>query len=211
MSKRGRLRVFDRFEPSKTALLVIDMQNFYVDHLDSAQEIVPNINRLADTFRDRGAQVIWVSMTTGRDGESLWPLYHESFHQEENAIRHRDGLTEGTAGHALWPSLSTDASDLYVSKTRFSPFSAGSSNLVELLENSGIENVVVCGVATNFCCETTVRDAMMLDYRTAIVSDGTSARHIADHLASLSVVFQNFGDVLTTDELLTSLVVDGHR
>ena len=62
IEKRGKLNVFDRFEPEKSALLVIDMQNFFVDGCEPAASIVPNINKLADGMRARGVPVIWIQM-----------------------------------------------------------------------------------------------------------------------------------------------------
>ena len=62
MAKRGKLEVFDSFEASKTAFLVVDMQNFYVAEVDTAISIVPNINRIAKVCREKGVPVIWVIM-----------------------------------------------------------------------------------------------------------------------------------------------------
>src|SRR5579875_4220327 len=79
MQKRGRLRVFDRFAPAETALVVIDMQRYYIGDRAAPLAIIPAINRLAAGFRAKGAAVAWVSMTAGEGGQSLWPLYHEYF------------------------------------------------------------------------------------------------------------------------------------
>jgi ureidoacrylate peracid hydrolase len=210
MKKRERLRVFDRFAPAETALLVIDMQRFYLEQMPAGKEIVPNVNRIADALRQLGGLVVWVTMTAGVDGESLWPLYHERFHAKAGAARHRDGLTAGAPGHELWPELDTRTDDLFVSKWRFSPFVPRSAeiDLDRELRDRGVENLIICGVATNFCCETTARDAMMLDYPTVVVSDGCAARHPEDHTAGLQTVFQSFGDVLSTREVLTTLLVE---
>ena len=58
MAKRGKLNVFERFDPGRTAFLVIDMQNFYVAEVDTAQSIVPNINKLAGVCREKKVPVI---------------------------------------------------------------------------------------------------------------------------------------------------------
>src|SRR5690348_260055 len=63
LAKRGRLAVFDRFDPKRTALLVVDMQNFYVGEIASVIGIIPNINRIAKELRARGGCVIWLGMT----------------------------------------------------------------------------------------------------------------------------------------------------
>ena len=90
MKKRGRRRVFDHFAPNESALVVIDMQDFYVRDVPTAVAIIPGINRLARAFRQRGGYVAWVKMVAGQDGKSLWPLYHDYFFTPENARKHRD-------------------------------------------------------------------------------------------------------------------------
>ncbi|HVV94530.1 MAG TPA: cysteine hydrolase [Hyphomicrobiales bacterium] len=207
MAKRGRLRVFDRFAAHETALVVIDMQKFYVGDVGPALAIIPNINRLAAAFRAKGAPVAWVQMTVGRDGESLWPLYHDFFFSKEGAARHRDNLTPGAEGHRLHPDLAAKPGDLVANKDRFSAFLPGHSELPDQLAARGIRNVVIAGMLTNFCCETSARDAMMLDYRVVMVSDANAARYAEDHSAGFTTLFQSFGDVRTTDEVIGELLV----
>ena len=208
MKKRGRLRVFDRFATRETALVVVDMQAFYVNDVPPAIAIIPNINRLAQAFRARGAAVAWVKMTAGEGGRSLWPVYHEYFFTAENAARHRDNLTEGTDGHRLHPNLDVSDADIVASKNRFSAFLPGHSELPEKLDARGIRNVVITGMLTNMCCETSARDAMMLDYRVIMVSDANAARYEEDHNIGFTTVYQSFGDVLSTDEVLDDLIVE---
>ena len=66
MAKRGRRHVFERFEPAETAMVVIDMQNFFVADVEMAVSVVPNINRLAGVVRERGGLVAWVSAGKSR-------------------------------------------------------------------------------------------------------------------------------------------------
>lgn len=206
MAKRGRLHVFEHFEPACTALLVIDMQNYYVAEVATARAIVPNINSLASTMRERGGIVAWVCMTAGRDGGSIWPLYHGSFFSEVKGCKHRDELSAGADGHKLYPSLDARPDDLHVYKTRFSPFIRGASDLDDRLRERGVRNLVIVGTATNFCCETAARDAMMLDYRVIMVSDANAARYDEDHAAGLTSVYQSFGDVRTTAEVIEDVL-----
>ena len=205
MKKRGRLRVFDAYESARTALVVIDMQRFYVTDVPPAVAIIPNINRLARVFRERGEHVAWVKMTAGRNGESLWPLYHDRFFTPANAARHRDNLTPGTPGHELHPDLEPMPGDIHAEKSRFSAFLPGKSDLPERLAARGVTNVAITGMPTNFCCETSARDAMMLDYHVAMVSDANAARYDEDHNIGFTTVFQSFGDVLSTDEMIDML------
>lgn len=207
MKKRGRLRVFERFEPRESALVVVDMQEFYVRDVPSAVAIIPNINRLARVFRQRGGHVAWVNMLAGEDGRSLWPLYHDYFFTPENARRHRDNLSRGHPGQALHADLEARLEDIHAEKQRFSAFIPKYSDLPEKLDARGIRNVAIVGMLTNFCCETSARDAMMLDYHVAMVSDANAARFEDDHNVGFQTVFQSFGDVVTVDELLDTMLL----
>jgi len=208
MAKRGKLSVFDRFEASRTALLVVDMQNFYVAEVDNAKAIVPNINRLAAAVRDAGGTVFWVVMTTTDEpgGRSRWPIYHDYFFTEQKARKHRDSLAKTAEGHEIYPQLEVQPGDQHVEKTRFSPFIAGSSDLDSRLKAFQVENLIVTGTATNMCSESTARDAMMLDYRVVMVMDANAARYDEDHLAGLTSFYQSFGDVKDTNQTIEMLV-----
>jgi ureidoacrylate peracid hydrolase len=77
----------------------------------------------------------------------------------------RQAFTPGDFGHALYPELDVAEGDLRVRKTRFSALIQGSSDLDALLRARGIDTLIVVGTATNVCCESTARDAMMLNYK----------------------------------------------
>jgi ureidoacrylate peracid hydrolase len=206
MAKRGRLNVFEHFDPKRTALLVVDMQNFYVGETASVVGIIPNINRIATAVRNAGGRVIWIGMSAGKNGLSDWLIYHDHFFTPEKASTHRDQLTPGNPGHAFHPALEIRDGDDIVYKRRFSPFIQGSSNLQDVLKSRNIDSLIVTGTLTNMCCETTARDAMMLDYKVVMVEDANGARYPEDHLAGLTSFFQSFGDVQTTDEVVTRLL-----
>jgi nicotinamidase-related amidase len=214
MEKRGRLVVFDRFEPAKTALLAIDMQRFYVGEIPSVVAIIPNINRIAARLRELGGLVVWLGMTAGEGGASRWHIYHDNFFTPAKGANHRDQLSPGHPGHEFHPDLDIRPGDPIVYKSRFSAFVQGASNILDVLRARGIENLIVTGTATNMCCESNARDAMMLDYRVVMVSDANGARYDDDHLAGLTSFYQSFGDVRTTneviDQLLPALVAPSH-
>lgn len=207
MKKRGRRRVFERFEPSESALVVVDMQEFYVRDVPTAVAIIPNINRLAQAFRERGGHVAWVKMVAGENGKSLWPLYHDYFFTPENGQRHRDNLSKGHPGQELRADLDVQPGDIQAEKQRFSAFIPKYSDLPQRLDEKGIRNVAIVGMLTNFCCETSARDAMMLDYHVAMVSDANAARFEDDHNVGFQTVYQSFGDVVTVDELLGEILL----
>ena len=111
-----------------------------------------------------------------------------------------------TRGTISTPALDIREGDPIVFKNRFSPFVAGASNLDELLRARGIDSLIVAGTATNMCCESAARDAMMLDYKVVMVSDANGARYPEDHMAGLTSFYQSFGDVRTTNEVIGDLL-----
>ena len=207
MAKRGRMEVFDEFEASKTAFLVIDMQNFYVAEVETCVSIVPNINRIAAACRAKGAPVFWVIMRCAEEegAPSQWQLYHDYFFTEAKGHNHLTKLSPGNAGYEIYPDLEVKDEDQIVTKKRFSPFVIGASDLHEKLQAQGIENLIVAGTATNMCSESTARDAMMLDYKVVMVEDANAARYDDDHLAGLTSFYQSFGDVRTTDDAISMI------
>lgn len=208
MAKRGRLHVFDHFDPAKTALVVIDMQNFFVADVASAQSICPNINRLAASLRAQGGHVAWVQMELADSAEapSKWSIYHDYFFTAAKRDAHKQGCVAGSAGVQVYKDLIVEPADIVTQKRRFSAFIQGSSDLHDRLQSMGIENLLIAGTVTNFCCETSARDAMMLDYRVVMVSDACAARYDEDHIVGLTSVWQSFGDVRTVDDCVQNLL-----
>jgi ureidoacrylate peracid hydrolase len=210
VAKRGRKFAFEDMEPSKTALIVVDMQNAFmlpgVAHAlcPMAETIVPNINRLAATVRATGGHVVWIKTTFKEDALESWSTYFEMVSPEQGKKRIA-ALTAGSKGHELWSALAVEPNDLIVEKNRFSAFIQGSSNPADVLRSRAIDTVLITGTVTNVCCESTARDAMMLNFRTVMVSDGNAAVTDEDHNASLCAFYLTFGDVMTTDAVIGSL------
>ena len=210
VDRRGREHVYDALDPARTALVVVDMQNAFmlpgVAHAlcPMAEKIVPNINRLAQAVRMTGGTVIWIKTTFKDDALKNWSTYFEMVRPEQGA-RRVAALTAGNKGHELWAALDVRADDLIVEKNRFSAFIQGSSNLAEVLRERGLDTVLITGTVTNVCCESTARDAMMLNFKTIMVTDGNAAVTDEDHNASLCAFYLTFGDVMPTDMLVTCL------
>jgi ureidoacrylate peracid hydrolase len=210
IARRGREHVYDNLNPRKTALVVVDMQNAFmlpgVAHslCPMAQEIVPNINRLAQAVRATGGAVVWIKTTFTDETVRSWSTYYEISRPEQNAKR-AEALAAGSKGHALWSGLDAQPTDLVVEKKRFSAFIQGSSNLAEVLRERGLDTILVTGTVTGVCCESTARDAMMLNFKTVMVSDGNAAMTDDDHNASLTSFYLTFGDVMSTDMLVECL------
>jgi len=210
IARRGREHIYEDLEPAKTALVVVDMQNAFmltgVAHAlcPMAEKIVPNINRLADAVRATGGTVVWIKTTFKDDALQNWSTYFEMVTPQLRAQRIA-ALTADSKGHELWASLDVRADDLIVEKNRFSAFIQGSSNLAETLRSRGLDTILVTGTVTNVCCESTARDAMMLNFKTIMVTDGNAAVTDEDHNASLAAFYLTFGDIMSTDVLVALL------
>ena len=114
-------------------------------------------------------------------------------------------MKQGQPGHELYADLQPSPLDLRLPKLRYSAFIQGSSNLHEELRRRDIHTVLVAGTATEVCCESTARDAMMLNYRTIMLSDGCAAFTPEAHAATLSNFMLYFGDVQSCEEVIDVL------
>jgi ureidoacrylate peracid hydrolase len=111
----------------------------------------------------------------------------------------------------VYPKLEALPTDLRVKKVKYSAFIAGSSDIDAQLKSRGIETLLITGTVTNVCCESTARDAMMLDYRVIMLSDGNASLTDEEHAASLNNFQIFFGDVLTSDEAIARLAAVEQR
>lgn len=210
-ARRGRVHLFDRLEPAETALAVIDMQNTFLKpgapvEVPEGRAIVPNINRLTARLRKLGVKVIWVTHANSSvDGRSDWANFFDHFVADDVRRKTIEGLEPGGDGQKIWPELEVTPHDIKIFKNRYSALIAGSSSLERILRSHGVDTLLIAGTKTNVCCEATGRDAMMLDFKTVMISDCCAALSDEEHLATLETFIQQFGDVMTTDEALAAL------
>ena len=203
---RGSFHAIGDLDPARTALLVIDMQNFFVEQgqaleVPAARGLKANINRLAAAVRDTGGTVVWVRMTLNQADLDNWPMFTRFNGPRETFAP----VIEGAYGHQLWRELDVHDTDLIVNKRRFSAFIQGSSDLHEQLQQRGIDTLLIVGTLTNVCCESTARDAMMLNYRVLMVADANATLSEEAHRAALSSIIFVFGDVQNTDDVIKLL------
>src|SRR4029077_10088271 len=81
----------------------------------------------------------------------------------------------------------------------------GSSDLAEVLRGRGIDTVLITGTVTNVCCDSTARDAMMLNFKTIMVTDANAGHTDEEHNAALIAFYLSFGDIMSTEMLLSCL------
>jgi ureidoacrylate peracid hydrolase len=154
--------------------------------------------------RATGGTVVWIKTTFTDDVLQNWSTYYEMATPEQGQKRIA-ALTADSRGHELWPALDVQPGDLTVEKNRFSAFIQGSSNLAEVLRGRGLDTLLITGTVTNVCCESTARDAMMLNFKTIMVTDGNAANTDEDHNAALCNFYLTFGDIMSTEFALACL------
>lgn len=144
-------------------------------------------------------------MTVDESDRAQWSHFYERLLNDYWRDAHFDSLARNSEGWQLCADLETRDEDWHVEKSRFSAFIAGSSDLESRLRDSGIETLLIAGTATNVCCESTARDAMMLNFASIIVSDACAGTDKAAHRATLANFQTVFGDVLSVDEVLAGI------
>ncbi len=209
LARRGRLHWFETLDPARTALVVIDMQETFCApgspaEVAGSREIVPAINALSRRLRPMGIPVIWVlHANTHRNGRSDWELFFNHVVSDEVRLRTIESLSPGR--QKVWKGLEQGNDDITIVKNRYSALISGSSTLERVLRNQGIDTLLIAGTKTNVCCEATARDAMMLDFKTVILSDCCAALSDDEHLATIETFMQQFGDVMSADEAVAAL------
>jgi len=207
--RSGREHTIESLNGPSTALVVVDMQLYFMgegqpSECPVAREIVPNINRLAEATRLAGGTVVWIQTHSGPDSLDFWSVYYERM-TEENGQKRVDGMNPGGSGFDIWPDLNVKDEDLIVPKTRYSAFMPDPSVFDGILKERGIDTLLVTGVSTCTCVESTARDAMMLNYRTMMITDGCAAPDDELHNATINQFYLQFGDVQSTDEAIALL------
>ena len=207
IQRRNSVRVFDSLISERTAHVVVDLQNGFmapgaVAEIAEARDIVPNVNRISQALRSVGGLVVYIQNTFDEVAVRTWSTYFDHFCTPERRRKMIEAFTPGSDGHALWPALDVQPQDLTVRKRRFGAFAPGASDLHEILQDRGIDTLIVTGTASQVCCESTARDAMMLNYKVFFVADGNATFNDEEHNATLSALALTFCDVLPTDDLL---------
>lgn len=211
IARRGTYHIYDSLDPSRTAHLIIDMQNTFVApgspaEVPVARDIVGPLNAVNAALRALGVRIFWVTHANTHDGRgSDWRTFFDYFVAEDVRARTIQSLDPRGEGQRIWPELVVDEGDSHVIKNRYSALVPGSSHLERVLRAGGFENLLISGTKTNVCCESTARDAMMMDFRVVMVSDCMAALSDDEHRASLETMIQQFADVMTSDEALAVL------
>jgi ureidoacrylate peracid hydrolase len=197
-------------DPVRTAHIVVDLQNGFMApgqpaEIATAREIVPNVNRISAALRAAGGLVVYIQNTIDAAAKEAWSNWFTYMSGERRRESMQAAFADGSYGHSLWPELEVLPADIKVKKNRFGAFVPGSSELHAILQARNLDTVIITGTATNVCCESTARDAMMMNYKVIFVSDGTATFNDEEHNATLGIMLAMFADVMSTDEVVARL------
>lgn len=197
------------FAPETTALLVVDMQNGMCKPEGSHARLGLDISmlagavepcrRLIDTARSAGALVCYSYLAYAPDYSDGGFIVREIMPN----IAEAQVCPKGSWDAQIVDELAPRPGDVVIEKTRMSSFMR--TNLEATLRDRGIINLVVCGVTTNMCIESTVRDASQLDFRTFVVRDAVGEVDRARHDAALTSMGFLFAKVVTAADVVAAL------
>jgi ureidoacrylate peracid hydrolase len=189
-------------DPAKTAVIVVDVQNDFC-HPDGAlgrngaptgdaMAMIPTLQSLLDAARQFGSKVIFIqTVHTPETDSAAW-------------VRRSDGKSLQVCRKDTWGGEFTDVAPIdgepVVNKHRYSAFI--NTRLDSVLRTFKIENLIMTGVSTNVCVESTARQGYMMDYNIVFMSDCTAAYAKQDHEAALRTMGNNFGIVATVPEVI---------
>ena len=180
---------------TRAALVVIDLQRYFLRpgaaaFLDPPAELVPNVCLLVDRFRKLGRPVIFTCHANRR----------EATPRQINRWWNDDLPFEDDPDTALDDRIAPAPGETVIAKETYSAFVE--TDLDGLLRDAGVHTVVLCGVMTNVCVETTARHAFLLDYQPIVVCDACAGRDKRHHEASLLNLGYAFARLPTTHDLL---------
>lgn len=191
-------------DPARTALINVDMQRCFVESSPLASPeglvVLGRINALAAACRKAGILIVHTRGWMRADGSNLGVM-GELVPPFIVAL-----YTEGSDTAQLHDGLDVRPGDIILDKPRYGAFHA--TDLELILRSRGIDTVVISGIATNICCETTAREAAQRDFRVIFLSDGTATKDMggvsaADlqsaTCASLGMVFARIAE---TDQVI---------
>ena len=189
-----------------TVLVVIDMQNAFCHKQGSfakmgmqsdSTAIVPHINQLRSAFHAANIPVFFVRTGYNADYSDRRP------HDRGDRVEKLGGLLRGSWDAEIIDELTPGPHEEIINKTRNSAF-LGTCSLEKILKERGVNHLILTGVGTDVCVESTARDAYQMDYRVTTVSDATGTCTEADHLAALHAL-RLFGGTASTAEVIEAL------
>jgi ureidoacrylate peracid hydrolase len=198
----------DKLDPAVAALVIVDVQNDYC-HDDGAlakagrdvraiRVMVPRLQRLLGEARRAGLPVIHVRMAN--DSSTKSPAYRE--HRIRRSGTDSRVCEEGTWGAEFY-EVQPEPGEPVVTKHRYSAFV--DTNLTTLLEARGTQTIILAGVTSDVCVESTARDAYMRNYYVVFLADCTGVDDPAVQDGVLERIDRYFGQVVSSEDVVAAI------
>src|SRR6266852_2744053 len=210
----------DVIDPRKTAMIVVDMQNDFVAsgaalETPAARQVVPRIAEALRVCRNAGIKIIYTAHVHRRDGCDMG-----LFDDLHPPIANRDALVDGTPGVEVYPDLAPAPGEHVIKKHRYSGFFG--TDLDIILQEWGIDTVIISGTTTENCCHATARDAMFRNYRVVFLSDATATYDYPDrgfgsmpnaevHHAALVILAASTAQVMSVEDMKARISTGGQK
>jgi len=183
------------YQPLQSALLVLDMQAYFLDasshaYIPSAEAIVKGIVTLIKEYYSHGRPVIFTQQINTASNAGMMSIWW------------KDLLTIQNPRHKIIPDIDLSMGTLF-QKSQYDAFYQ--TRLEEMLHGKEITQVVICGVMTHLCCETTARSAFMRGFEVFFPVDGTATYNLDYHKASLLNLAHGFASVVLLKDILKAM------
>lgn len=206
IKRRGQLHAFERIDPSRTAVVVIDVTQSVLDNMPPGTSIVDPINALTAAARAAGTQVAWIAPLP--PSRSNAPTVVARLFGAE-AMRRQEIELAGDRSPAR--GLFVVEVDWHLDKRSYSAFFPGNSALPDRLAARGIDTVIIAGLLTDICIASSARDAFECGYRVLVCADGVAANEPMLHAMALRTLARGYADVRTSGELAALLAAGAER
>lgn len=183
------------YQPLQSALLVLDMQAYFLDasshaYIPSAEAIVKGIVTLIKEYYSHGRPVIFTQQINTASNAGMMSIWW------------KDLLTIQNPRHKIIPDIDLSMGTL-IQKSQYDAFYQ--TRLEEMLHGKEVSQVVICGVMTHLCCETTARSAFMRGFEVFFPVDGTATYNLVYHKASLVNLAHGFASVVFMKDILKAM------
>lgn len=187
-------------DPLKTALLIVDISNHYSR---SVERILPNNVKLQNFFRENGLPVLYCLVGSLLPDARDQHIKRRLTWRRSSADEQPRAWPRGTFDYAVHEKLKPLPSELIIDKDSQGAFA--STAIDYYLRSLGIQNLVVTGVATAHCVESTARDAADRGFNVILVEDACADGEIKKHNVTMHTFPRFFGALKSTDEVITDL------
>ncbi|WP_167608596.1 cysteine hydrolase family protein [Maribellus sediminis] len=196
-----------KIEPKETALIIVDMQKGFLDEgapifTPNGKSIIPQVKKLISLCRKHSIQIFWSKSHIDLFKQGPYPLLFPKHFDKETG---ESAMSKKSIYYDIIDELKEDIAnnDIIIYKDRYSVFY--NTNFDTNLKQLAIKNLIVCGVTTNVCVESTVRDAFTSDYFPFMISDCTATFSEEFQKTAEDIIRFCFGFVLKLNELENKL------